>query len=609
MTAINNSSIVASLTEVAKVEKIVDYAFEKNEKSNVLAIHPTRPLIAYLIQIQRTQKISKAWSSGNDSIQSQSSLVNGQNSILNASDKNKTVSIRIIDYETRLRCLAKGVFHARPVDCSFTINSLLCAQADVIKMAVVDRLANVYLYDLSYFVENLTATRIAVIRSPAHEMSPYDQISLVWCPFVPCEDFEDGDGGLRLALATNSRIEIFAIDRLQGKTGELHRSDLKDAYKCIREAHKTPIVSLSISPDCSTISAAALDNRVTFFSSDIDDVQQRCLHTWEATMTNSPISKLFFLDDYPKLLEDSTMKFWGAAFIGTKDGHMFLIDLRTWTVYQRMQLSLDGSSHSNFDYRLDMTARFMIAVNGDQCHVVQFEHDHPKLSSISSNASDVCKSHKSGNSLLDSSQNEMMNGNIFEYLLSAASSPRSNQQPFASKKHSTTNNSNMPSGLPKITKTTRLSLNNPLYAFVIKSISSDEIELFTISAFSLERLVINLSSMEAKTKPPEPKPLPQPQQLQEMHKVIASTTIKQTLTPVPSKVAKSSPVGSVSVDVNQMDRMVEALFTKLNVSFSQGLDEFLGEIKCEVNDLKSKLNGLSRDVNKLRQELHEIRHR
>jgi hypothetical protein len=623
-TTMNQSTnLLASITDVAKVEKIVDYRFERSEKSNVLAIHPTRPLIAYLINIQRTPKISKGWSSGNDSIQSpSSSLINGQNSLLNSSDKNKTtVSMRIIDYETRQRCLAKGVYHARPADCVFTINSLTCSQSsdpEIIKMAVVDRLANVYLYDLSYFVQDLTATRIAVIRSPAHELSPYDQISLVWCPFVPCEDFEDGDGGLRLALATDSRIEIFAIDRIQGRTGELHRSDLRDAYRCIRDQNKSNIVSLSISPDCSTISAAAVDNRVTFYSSDIEDVQQRLLHKWDATMTSSPISKLFFLDDYPKLLEDSNMKFWGAAFIGTREGKMFLINLRTWSVYQKMHLSPEDSSQNNFDYRMDMTARNIIAINGNHCYLVQIEHDYASLSSLSSNTSDVSKSHQSEQSLLDSSQNEYMNGNIVDYLLSksATGTPLSSQkQPLYKKQHSVTNSSgpnNIPAGLPKIVKATRLSLHTPIYSFVMKLKSADEVELFTISATSLERYIINLNSLEAKTKPPEPQPTPQlypKQPVQEIQKVIASTTIKQPVSPAPPKLGNSSSPGKITVDVGQMDRLVEALFTKLNVSFSQGLDEFMSEIKCEVNDLKSKITALSRDVNKLQQQLHDIRQR
>lgn len=621
-------SIFASITEVAKLEKIVDYSFEKSDKSNVLAIHPTRPLIAYLINIQRTQKISKAWSSGNDSIQSpSSSLINGQNSLLNNPDKSKTVSIRIIDYVTRQRCLAKGIYHARPADCKFTTNSLLSAQTDVIKMAVVDRLANVYLYDLSYFINELTATRIAVIRSPARDITPYQEIRLEWCPFVPCEDFEDGDGGLRLAVGADSKIEVFAIDRLQGKTGELHKFDLGDIYKCIQSSQNAIIASLSISPDCSTISVAASDNRVTFFSCDIDDLFPRSLHTWEANMTDSPISKLFFLDDYPKLLEDSTMKFWGAAFIGTKGGQVLLVDLRTWTVYQKIHLNSDTSGPKNFDYRVDLTSRNIVAINGNQCYVVQIEHDYALLSSQSPNTSNVRKNQPSETSFLDSSQTDILNGNIFDYLMSksAATTPTSNQKHQSQKKHSATPNnsgaalSGVPSGLPKIVKTTRLSLHNPIYSFVIKYRSNDELELLTISGYSLELYIINLNALEARTKTPEPPqqapppPRQQPKQplqsLQPLQPPPPPVEVKPLVFQPDPKVVNVDAARTISVDISQMDRLVETLFTKLNQSFSQGLDEFLSEVKCEVNDLKSKISGLTRDVNKLQQQLHESRHR
>lgn len=519
-----STKIQHSITEVAKVEKIVDYSFERSDKSNVLAIHPTRPLIAYLINIQRTQKISKAWSSGNDSCSS----INGHNTTTN---QNNTVSIRVIDYVTRQRCLAKGIYHARPADCVFIINSLLCSQADVIKLAVVDRLANIYLYDLSYFINDLTATRIAVIRAPAQEVSPYESINLVWCPFVPCEDFDDGDGGLRLALATNTKIEIFAIDRLQGRTGELLRSELKGAYKCIQDAHKTPIATLSISPDCSTISAAALDNRVTFFSSDIDDSGQRCLHNWEASVTDrSSISKLFFLDDYPKLLEDSTMKFWGTAFIGTKNGQMLLVDLRTWSVYQRMNINSE-----NLDYRIDLTSRNVIATNGNQLFVVQIEHSD---------------------------------------------------------------------GLPRIARTTKLGLHNPIYSFVIKHKSDEELELFTISAFSLERYIINLEAINV--EPVEPI-VNTPQEVTRFLQQFDGSLRMSSGGLLNDSDVNNKNQEIASLDVNQMDKMVEALFTKLNTAFSQGLDEFLNDVKCEVNDLKLKLNGLCRDVRKLQQQLQETR--
>lgn len=628
---LSTSSSYVSITEAAKVEKIVDYSFERNEKSNVLAIHPTRPLIAYLINIQRTPKISKGWSSGNDSIAQSpsSSIINGQGT--QSADKNKTVSIRIIDYRTRQRCLAKGIYHARPTDCVFAINSLLCSQNDVVKMAVVDKLANIYLYDLTYFLKELSATRIAVIRSPHDDISPYDCINLVWCPFVPCEDFDDGDGGLRLALSTNSRIEIFAIDRLQGKTGEMSRSDLRGAYKCFQDAHNANITSLSISPDCSTLSAAALDNRVTFFSSDIDDNGQRPLHNWEANMIDSPISTLLFLDDYPKLLEDSTMQFWGAAFLGTTSGQMLLINLRTWTVYQKLHLNPEGGS-KNFEYRIDLTSRNIVAINGNQCYIIQIEHDYSRLSSQSSTTSNKVGSNQSGVtqndiSLLDSSQSDLMNGNIFNYLLSksaTAASPRQNQKQANKKPSTNSGAANATSGLPKIVKTTRLSLHTPVYSFVIKNKSDEELEMFTISAYSLELYIINLNALEPKIKAPEP--------IQQLKQQAASAVAKQSVSitsaassavaahqhhhphqqqppPHPPKGSTSVATGggTVSVDVSQMDRMVEILFNKLNTSFSQGLDEFLGEVKSEVNDLKSKLNVVCREMNKLQQQLHEAR--
>lgn len=612
----HSPSFYASVTDAAQIEKIVDYSFERSEKSNVLAIHQTRPLIAYLINIQLTQKISKAWTSGTEPSHSpSSSTINGQNNSISNNlsiassnaDKTKTVSIRIIDYVTRQRCLAKGIYHARPADCVFTINSLICSQTDIIKLAIVDRLANVYLYDLSYFINDLTATRIAVIRGPAQDVSPHDSISLVWCPFVPCEDFDDGDGGLRLALATNSRIEIFAVDRLQGKTGELQRHELRGSYKCINDAHRSNIVSLSISPDCSTISAAALDNRVTFFSSDIDDVGQLCLHDWDANIKDkSSISKLFFLDEYPKLLEDNTMKFWGAAFIGTRSGLMLLVDLRTWTVYQKMSIHTEPLSGKNFDYRIDLTSRYVVAMNGNQCYVVQIEHDYAKPSS-SSTSSTKGANQPEASSLDTSDINDILN-----YLAghkNGTTPQKSLQRSISSGKKQSRSNSvstTSSNGLPKIVRITRLGMHNPIYSFVIKLKSDDELEMFTISAFSLERYIINLNTINKDSVLDVPSP-----------PIVAAPVAAPTTTLAAAPVAKATATAlqeGLSEDSRltaapwmQMDKIVEALFTKLNSAFSQGLDEFLNDVKCEVNDLKLMLNSLSRDVKKLQQQVQETR--
>lgn len=421
-----------------------------------------------------------------------------------------------------------------------------------------------------------------------------------------------------------------------------------------------------------------------FFSSDIDDNSQRCLHDWEVSVTDdSSISKLFFLDDYPKLLEDSSMKFWGAAFIGTKSGQILLVDLRTWSVYQRMNIT-ESPEPKNFDYRIDLTSRIVVAMNGNQCFVVQIEHDQSKISSggaaANSNQVDI--------NLLNTSNPDIINGNIFSCLSKPTAGQRPNQKSTPTKQggSSSTSASSL-KGLPRIVRTTRLDFHNPIYSFVIKHKSDDELEMFTISAYSLERYIINLNvinseavedipisaSLGEESRPSANTPHELKRFLQQFDGSLRisssgtapnntpnssdinsmNTSAATTVTPLKQEMdlfnlmnasvsyqnsnQQTAPVGPISapsipvsnaasnnlnvnnsnagakkevahmVDVSQMDRMVEALFTRLNTSFSQGLDEFLNDVKCEVNDLKLKLNGLCRDVRQLRQQLQDTR--
>lgn len=601
-------------TNQVKTEKIVDYPFEKNEKANVLAIHPTKPLIAYLITIQRAKSALKTCP---EKIDPNSSLQDCSYASINSSssiDQNKTVSIRVIDYVTRQKCLARGIYHARPADCAFIINSLICARSDIVKLAIVDRLSNVYIYDLSYLNDDLISTRTLVIRSPFTNDSPTSSRNLVWCPYVPCEDYDDGDGGLRLALATNTCIEIFAIDRLNGKTGELQRSELKGAYKLLKDTHTSKIVSLNISPDCSTISAAAEDNKVRFFSIDIDDTSQKCLHNWEAKSVEGSIAKLFFLDDNPKLLEDSNINFWGAALLATKSAQIILIDLKTWTIYQSVTLKCEGMHAKNFDYQIDFTSKCVIAICGQNSYVVQLDRGTPTKNTFSTPP------------------------------------------------------------LPKITKVTRFPLHSPIYSFVVKYRSDEEIDLFTISANSLERFTINLNAYDDELtdettsqtevqKGPELKPnLSTPNDLQALLQQFGAgmrisssattsvtnnnslinnslPTVSNSSISVPSlaidRSIKASPSTSppkskhppsqqqqlpqILLQQQQIlqppansiviDRMVETLFAKLNHAFSQGLEEFLNDVKSEVNDLKMKVGGLSREVRKLQVQLQDSKTR
>jgi len=253
---------------------------------------------------------------------------------------------------------------------------------------------------------------------------------------------------------------------------------------------------------------------------------------------------------------------------------------------------------------------------------------------------------------------DLSNGSLFDYIMSASKSSAQKQQMIESshKKTGSLGNSitihgDVPSGLPKVVRITRLSLHTPIYSFVTKHKSEDELELFTISGYSLEFYTINLNVLETKTKKPEPSnETPSPmrtigynrQQASNKHsstsgssigvkQIIDATTkasslndsITKTKSPnvdlvnmvrdAPTECVRiehderRSDNGKFSVNISHMDRLVEALFTKLNMSFSQGLDEFLSEVRCEVNDLKSKLNELSRDIAMMQLQIHNLK--
>ncbi|CAG2119757.1 unnamed protein product, partial [Medioppia subpectinata] len=107
-----------------KVERLVDFNWDFSGNSNWIAVSNRKPFIAYVIS--RYQKPQTARQSAPSSDQ----------------------MIRIMNYETRCRCLAKGVFHQPIADLSFAINSISSHSLDVTKLAVADRGGNVYIYSL-----------------------------------------------------------------------------------------------------------------------------------------------------------------------------------------------------------------------------------------------------------------------------------------------------------------------------------------------------------------------------------------------------------------------------------------------------------------------------
>jgi hypothetical protein len=101
-----------------KIERLVDFNWEMTRNVNLIAVNNRKPLIAYVInRCVRPNAPQKA-------------------SNVTSTDTKNNQFIRIMNYETRHRCLAKGVFHQSIADLSFAINSIPSNSLDIMKLAI-----------------------------------------------------------------------------------------------------------------------------------------------------------------------------------------------------------------------------------------------------------------------------------------------------------------------------------------------------------------------------------------------------------------------------------------------------------------------------------------
>ncbi|CAG2161835.1 unnamed protein product, partial [Oppiella nova] len=283
-----------------KVERLVDFNWDLSPNCNWLAVSNRKPFIAYVIS-----RFSRPQTSRQPNVSVSDSAVNQM--------------IRIMNYETRGRCLAKGVFHQPIADLSFAINSISSSSLDVSKLAVADRGGNVYIYSLKEESGDIQAHQILEI---VNDGSKHDLVRLSWCPYIPSDEDDlvvEGDPGLTLALSCDNRVELFAIDLLQSLYKEsvvVEVSKLKASntgYQLIEKAHERPIVSLSIAQEVTAICTAGLDDKIRFYSVALNQnpppiQSKKFLKEWNLCdeyqyyERDDHMNAFYFLDDFDYLL-------------------------------------------------------------------------------------------------------------------------------------------------------------------------------------------------------------------------------------------------------------------------------------------------------------------
>ena len=364
-------------SDFTKIERLVDFNWEQNRNANWIAVNNRKPLMAYVLN-RFTRPATKT-----------SNVSMGEN--LN------NQMIRVMNYETRHRCLAKGVFHEPIADLSFAVNSVSSNSLDISKLAVADFGGNLYIYSLKEENGEIQANQVLAINNDGQK---FESVRISWCPYIPSEDDDtelEGDPGLTLALSCDNRIELFAIDMLQMRYKEsivIEVSALrasKEGYQLIENAHDMHITSMSIAQEVTAICTAGLDDKIRFFSvslnSSEDPNQKVFLKEWNLRNEyqyyerEDHINNFFFLDDFDFLLSQSDPIFWGYGLLCTRKGHIAVINLKDWRPKQCIRLNNEESSdsvHEEFSYRMDLTAHHVLAIKGHDAFLLHIRFPHDK---------------------------------------------------------------------------------------------------------------------------------------------------------------------------------------------------------------------------------------
>lgn len=473
-------------SDFTKIERLVDFNWELTRNVNLIAVNNRKPLIAYVLNRMVRQNIN-----------------NTQNNQM----------IRIMNYETRHRCLAKGVFHETIADLSFAINSISTNSLNIMKLAISDRAGNVYVYNLKEENGEIEAIQVLEIRNDGNK---YELVRLSWCPYIPSEDDDtevEGDPGLKLALSCDQRIELFAIDVLQELCKDsivIEVSELKSnfiGYQIIENAHDLPITSLSISQEVTAICSSGLDDRVRFYKVSLNDKQNssKMLKQWNLRNeycyfeADDHISNFFFLDDFDFLMAQTDPSFWGNALIGTKKGHIFIVDLKDWRCRQSIRLLSEESSDllkEGFAYKLDMSSHFLVSIRGSDAFLLHIRFPHDKEEPYDEFSLPV-------------------NNNYDNY---------DNSHPF-------------------ISKVSRFQIYNfPLRSFFVKKSIDDNVLIFWINSQSLELCSVDLSliSIEEDT---------------ETFDMTLSNKLIETIGENTSMTANNEVVNASNIPINEIDLM------------------------------------------------------
>ena len=503
------SLLEATNSAFTKVTELINYTWMKQSNVNLVAVHRSKPLVAYVINVSYHKH-----------------FVTGKTAAYNPTIPEQMV--RLINYNNQSRALCKMCAVDVVVDIAFSFDEVQEQRHKRNLICTIDRAGYINLFSFtevdvllsSESKPQMTLNRFMTIQPPVVIDSDSDAsfIKLAWCPYVPASDGEEPNinPSTRLAITIGRNLEIITLNdfHVNPQTSvEVPRTHFKKdlgEYYSLPTVHDKEIVAVAVSNDGTLVCTTGVDNVVKFFKEELESnvFSFQKMREWIPCLeSGESIANTSFLDDYNFLLDHPDQPFWGYMFIGTTGGVMYVYDMqqKDWKCTQKIRISLQNNEpttpDTSFSYHVDQASKVILATTGSTVFVFLLEYREE------------------------------------------------------------TGDEDSILRTPRVNQVARFQLYNPVISFTVKVPNEREIDIFWITLKSLERCTIDVSKLsDCKVTHQSNVDHSLTSQVKKVNTVTPSPASKQSVhTPVPASVlAAQEKVSQLTNELNKLKRKSDA---------------------------------------------------
>ncbi|XP_029348674.1 enhancer of mRNA-decapping protein 4 isoform X1 [Acyrthosiphon pisum] len=282
--------------------------------------------------------------------------------------------VRIVKTESNERALIKGL--------SNLIEDISFAHLyEIIMLGCIDQSGTTYVYVIKE--ESCSSPKLKAIRVFQINGDPSycfkNKYLLSWCQYIPEQvkylkelEFEPTYKGKMLAVVRASEVEIWHVGVASSFTTgpvfsniNLNKSLDKNVLINISNVvikinlKEADIISLSFSPDGSTISLALSNGSIYFYQVSFDQISDtpKCVFTWHPKEIFLSLKSLAFLDN--RKIINGDVELWKYVVTLSNNDEIILWSCETWTSLQIVKFIRPFSKQNPMKLTVDGTGRYI----------------------------------------------------------------------------------------------------------------------------------------------------------------------------------------------------------------------------------------------------------